>query len=186
MALSIQDLRSNLNLGGARPTLFEVHLSMPAGVDNGSAGRKLQFMCKATELPQSEIGVIRVPYFGRIVKYAGDRNFAAWPIRIINDEDFAIRNAFETWHSLINTRLGNRRAFGSDAPDLYKTSGEIRHFDRTGKLLKTYVIQGAWPSNVSSIQLDWGAQDSIEEFDVTLEYDWYDIKGVTGTGGPSI
>lgn len=186
MALSIQDLRSNLNLGGARPTLFEVQLTMPAGVDNGGAARKLVFTCEAAELPPSTIGVIPVAYFGRIIKFAGDRDFTPWGIRIINDEDFVVRNAFETWHSLINTRIGNRRAFGSDVPALYKSSAEVRQFDRTGALIRTYIFQGMWPSNISGIGLDWAAQNQLEKFDVQLEYDWYDTAGPTGTGGPSI
>lgn len=186
MALNIQDLRSGLNLGAARPTLFEVHISMPAGVDNGSAGRKLVTSCEAAELPASVIGVIPIAYFGRIVKYAGDRDFAPWGVRIINDEDFVVRNALETWHSLINTRLGNRRAFGSDAPSLYKASAEVRQFDRQGNIVRTYVMQGLWPSQLSPIGLDWASQNQYEKFEVTFEYDWYDLAGSTGDGGPSL
>lgn len=184
MAFNINDLRANLDLGGARPTLFTVQLSMPAGVDgSAAASRKLTFSCQSTQLPPSNIGTIPVPYFGRIIKLAGDRNFEPWSVSVLNDEDFLIRNALESWHSLINTRVTNLRDTVTANPNLYKASAIVTQYGKTGNVLREYTFQGLWPAEITPIDLSWGAQDQLEQFNVTFQYDWYDINGPTGTGG---
>jgi len=72
----------------------------------GPAG-KMEFLCKAASLPASTIGTIEVPFRGRILKIPGDRTFAEWQLTILNDNDFAIKNAFEEWMNLINSHVGN-------------------------------------------------------------------------------
>ena len=54
-----------------------------------------RFMCKAANLPASNIANIDVPFRGRIFKVAGDRTIDTWTITIINDEGFALRNALK-------------------------------------------------------------------------------------------
>ncbi len=184
MAFKVTDLRENLDLGGARPTLFEVQLTLPAVVNNVSSGiamRKLTFTCKAAEIPPSNIGTIRVPYFGRFINQPGDRQFAPWPVKVVNDEDFVVRDALENWHNIINARRRNVRQTSSSNPIQVKSTALVRQFGRTGEqdVLRTYTFQGIWPNQVGGIGLDWGAQDQIEEFDVTFEYDWYDVAGAT-------
>jgi hypothetical protein len=116
MAFNINDLRSQLVLGGAKPSLFQVQITNPV---NGIADIKVPFMVKAATLPPSTLGTIEVPYFGRKIKLAGDRTFDTWAVTVINDEDFAVRNAMETWMSSINTHQGNITTFGSATPDFF-------------------------------------------------------------------
>lgn len=184
MAFKVTDLRENMNLGGARPTLFEIQLTLPSIVNgqvDPDAMRKLTFSCRASEIPPSQIGTIGLPYFGRIIKQPGDRQFAPWNIRVINDEDFKVRDTLEAWHNIINARRRNTRDTPTSNPMHIKASGLVKQFGRTGEqdLIRTYVFQGVWPSNIEGIGLDWGAIDAIEEFGVTLEYDWYDVLGST-------
>lgn len=188
MAFKVTDLRENLQLGGARPTLFEVQLTLPSiinGQVDANAMRKLTFSCRASELPSSQLGVINIPYFGRNIKQPGDRTFNPWAIRVINDEDFIIRDAFEVWHNIINARRRNVRQTPDSNPQFVKGHGFIKQFGRTGEgdVLRVYEFNGVWPSQVSPIQTDWGALDQVEEFDVVLEYDWFDVEGVTTGGG---
>lgn len=190
MSFKVTDLKENMNLGGARPTLFEVQLTLPNIVNgsvDGGAMRKLTFSCRSTELPSSNLGTIGLPYFGRVINQPGDRTFAPWNIRVINDEDFVIRDAFENWHNIINARRRNVRQTPTSNPSHIKASGLVKQFGRTGEgdLIRTYIFQGAWPSQVSGINLDWGAIDQVEEFDVTLVYDWHDVQGRTVRGNVS-
>jgi hypothetical protein len=94
MAFNVNELRSQLTLGGAKPTLFQVQLANPV---NSAGDLKLPFMCKAASLPASTLGTVSVPYFGRTIKLAGDRTFEEWEVTIINDEDFLVKNAIEEW-----------------------------------------------------------------------------------------
>lgn len=183
MAFNINDLRANLDLGGARPTLFTVQLTMPAGVDNGAAARKLTYTAQSTQIPSSNLGTIGVPYFGRVIKLAGDRSFEPWSCNILVDEDYVTREAFEAWHQLINSRVDNLRETATANPNLYKTSAVVTQYGKTGNVLRRYTFQGLWPSEVGPIELAWSAQDQLEQFNVTFQYDWFDVSGPTGTGG---
>lgn len=173
-------------MGGARPTLFTVTLAMPSGINTGTASRKLTFTAESSQIPASIIGNIGVPYFGRIVNFAGDRTFQPWAVQVVNDEDFVVREAFEAWHSIINTRLGNIRSTPTSSPTFYKADGEVTQYARTGEALRTYSFRGLWPSEIAPIELSWGSHDQIERFSVQFQYDWYDTSGVTGDGGGSI
>ena len=80
MAFNINEIKSQLALGGARPSLFQVTLTNPV---NAAADLKFPFMCRAAQMPASTLGTIEVPYFGRKVKIAGDRTFAEWTVTLI-------------------------------------------------------------------------------------------------------
>jgi hypothetical protein len=110
MAFNVNEIRSQMVGGGARPTLFQVQITNPA---NGAGDLKVPFMVKATSLPASNLGTIEVGYFGRKVKVAGDRTFDEWSVTVINDEDFLIRNAMEEWMNQINLHQQNTRGFGT-------------------------------------------------------------------------
>jgi len=40
--------------------------------------------------------------------------------------------------------------------------------------LKKYRFVGLFPTDVSAIDVDWGSNDAIEEFTVSLSYQWWD------------
>ena len=98
MAFNVNQFRTSLTGDGARPNLFEVRLTFPNYASLGAAASaKSSFMVKTAALPGSTVGMVTVPYFGREVKVAGNRTFADWSVTVINDEDFLIRNAMESW-----------------------------------------------------------------------------------------
>ena len=173
MAFNINEFKSQLVGGGARPTPFQVQITNPI---LPIADIKLPFMVKAAALPGSTLGSYVVPYFGRQIKYAGDRVFEDWPVTVINDEDFAIRNALEVWSNAINSHDSNTRAL----PQKYKSNGIVTQYSKNGRILRTYVFEGLYPVAIDSIPLAWEATDTIEEFGVTLQYDLWRVEGTTG------
>jgi hypothetical protein len=175
MAFNVAEFRANMVGDGARPNLFAVSLVFPTGVANGvGAGQKVTFMAKAAQLPGSTIGMITVPYFGRELKFAGNRTFADWTLQIINDEDFTISNAVESWMNMINSHAGNVRAAGAVNPSNYSVDAEVIQYGKNGEELKRYKFVGMFPQDVSPIDLDWGSNDSIEEFSVTFAYQFWE------------
>ena len=173
MAFNINEFKSQLVGGGARPTLFQVQITNPI---LGNADFKIPFLVKTAALPGSSVGSYPVPYFGRTVKYAGDRTFEPWSVTVINDEDFAIRNAMEAWSNAINSHDSNTRAL----PQQYKSNGIVTQYSKDGKPLRTYVFEGMYPVTIDAISLSWSDTDAIEEFSVTFEYDLWRVEGATG------
>ena len=182
---SIVDFRSKMTGGGARSNLFEVNIQYPTGVGNGTATGDGEFLIKAAEIPAANLGNIPVPFRGRVLPVAGDRTFDPWTVTVINDTDFKIRDRMEKWSNFINDI---QTAQGSVNPEAYQTSAVVQQLGRSGvkstiPILREYRFVGIYPNAVSSIPLDYGATDQIEEFQVTFNYLYYEIfGGDDGTG----
>lgn len=183
--MSILDFKSNLLGGGARPNQFRVELNFPSIVGGTTeAARKAQFLCNAASLPGSNIEVAPIPYRGRIVPLAGERVFTPWQITVVNDTDFAIRDAFENWMQVINSVRNNT---GATNPLSYTAQMSVHQLDRNGNVIKSYTFIDAWPSNLGDIQLSYAANNVVEEFPVTLQYAYWETSttnsGVTAQVG---
>ena len=190
---SIIAFRDKLTGGGARSNLFEVNIHLPSGVEDpsGGFGEDIRFMTKAAEIPASNIGNIPVPFRGRVLPIAGDRTFDPWTVTIINDQKFNLRDVMEQWSNKINDL---QFAGGDINPADYQTKAEVFQLGRNSKndgldmtgsepipVLRQYDFEGIYPNVVSSIPLDYGATDQIEEFQVTFNYIYWTVKGGVGT-----
>lgn len=173
MPFNVYEFRSQLQGDGARPNLFEVQLTFPTFINPGNANKKITFMCKTASLPGSTIGQVPVFYFGRETKLAGNRTFPEWNLTIINDEDFAVRNAFEKWLNGINRHVGNVRDLWAGNSLGYATQAYVKQYGKTGSVLKQYTFEGMFPLDLGQIDLDWGQNDTIEEYSVTLAYQYF-------------
>jgi hypothetical protein len=173
MAFNVNQFRSQLQSDGARPNLFEVSMPFPAFSLPGNAQTKMTFMCKTAQLPGSTLGVVPVQYFGRELKFVGNRTFADWTVTIINDEDFSVRNAFERWMNGINSHNLNVRNPIAGTPLGYSVDGQVTQFGKAGNTIKKYNFVGLFPTDITPIDVDWGSNDTIEEFSVTLTYQFW-------------
>ena len=190
---NITDFRSRMTGGGARSNLFEVEITFPGGlgISESTVSDKVPFLVKAAEIPASNLGNIPVPYRGRVLPIAGDRTFDPWTVTVINDTDFSIRDAMEKWSNSINDI---QTAQGEINPENYQKVGFVKQLSRRGTgandsvdILREYKFTGIYPNVVSSIPLDYGASDQIEEFQVTFNYlFWEVIGGTTDYGGSLI
>ena len=174
MAFNVNEFRSQMVGDGARPNLFEVTMPFPAFALPGNAQTKLSFMCKTAQLPGSTVNTVPVQYFGRELKFAGNRTFQDWTISVINDEDFVIRNAFERWMNGMNSHATNVRSPAALTPNGYTVDAGVTQFGKGGNALKKYKFIGVFPTDLSPIDVDWGSNDTIEEFTVTLSYQWWE------------
>jgi hypothetical protein len=182
MAFNIDNFVSRgLTLGGARPTLFDVVVTFPSGVPTSfEAQEKLKFTARATSIPASTVASVDVPYFGRTVKVAGDRTFADWSITVMNDEDYVVRNAFETWHNAINTIVSNVRLADSGiGGNGYRGEALVTQYSKSGSTtdfgyIKQYKFVNIFPVAVDEMALDWEAQNTIQTFGVTFAYDYWE------------
>ena len=180
---SITNFRDRLVGGGARPNMFEVNITLPEQIaPNGDISQDMRFLVKGAEIPAAVIGNIPVPFRGRVLPVAGDRTFPTWTVTVINDAQFNIRDAMEQWSNLINDLQFD---VGDINPADYQTKAEVFQLSRqsqgsggqsAGKggeiiqTLRTYNFEGIYPTEVSSIALDYGATDQVEEFQVTFNY----------------
>jgi hypothetical protein len=167
--LGIEDFKSKLRGGGARPNLFKATVNFP-----GYAGGDVEltsFLCKTAQLPASIIANLDVPFRGRQLKIAGDRTFEPWTVTIINDTDFSIRNAMERWMNGINAHSANT---GLTNPVDYQADLVVEQLDKDSSILKTYNFRGCFPTNVSAIDVSYETNDAIEEFTVEFQVQYWE------------
>ena len=179
---TITDFKSKMAGGGARPNLFEVELAYPdpIAIEN-DVKEKSRFLVKAALLPASNITPIEVNFRGRILKIAGDRTFDTWTVTVINDVDFSIRSAMEKWMDFINSM---EDATGAQDPALYQPDAYVHQLDRDGSTLRTYKFHDIFPTNISAIDLSYETVDSVEEFTVEFQVQWWEaIKGTGANAG---
>jgi hypothetical protein len=212
MAFNLDQFRANLPFGGARSALFEMTIQWPAGLapqtggvslagavsagpvtvqggatlGGGTATDVTRFLCKVSEIPASTIGSTDVPYFGRKLKYPGDRTFAPLSITIINDESFSVRASLEKWMERIalHSSAGSRTV-GSLTPttNQYVTNLTLTQYSRTGAPIRSYLFTGAWPSELGTISLDWNNADAIEDYTCQWQYQWWEAVGGSRDNG---
>ena len=190
MAFNAAEFRSKMRYGGARPNLYEVTLSFPS--DLGEASEIFTFMCRSASLPGMMIGTAPTSYFGRTVKFAGDRQFEDWNVQVYNDEDFKVRNAFEAWQNRMSLLDHNTKAVEnmcSPGPEAYYVDITVKQLGKDGGLcghgnggdgLKTYTLKNAWPNQSGPIELAWDANDQIETFSVNFTYDYFITDKIEG------
>ena len=174
MSLGVDDFKAKLTGGGARPNLFEVNVNFPPFV--GGDTEYASFMIKGASLPASVVAQIDVPFRGRQLKVAGDRTFENWTITVLNDGEMIIRNSFETWMNGINQHVAN---LGIVNPTDYKADMIVKQLTKDDKITREYQIRGAFPVNVSAIDLSYDTNDTIEEYTVELAYDYWEVRGAT-------
>jgi len=184
---TLSDFKTALSGGGARPNLFEVGITLPAAAQTAVGSQidaKFTLLCKATNLPASNVGNIDVPFRGRVFKVAGDRTFDTWQITVINDTDFVIRTFMESWMQHIGQY---KDASGVTTPADYMANATVTQLDRNVstmtassgggiKSAKEYKFEDIFPTNISAIDLSFDSSDQIEEFTVEFQVNyWYPV-----------
>ena len=175
---NISDFKSQLATSGARGNQFRVQITFPSIIPNAAlAGQKLQFLAKSAQLPSSTVGDITVMYRGRPVHFAGEREFEPWSIEVYNDNDFIVRNAFESW---VDTMANSDTTHGAMYTQIYQVDMQVQQLDRNDQIVKEYTFHDAFPLSVGQIQLDWDDSNVIERFPVTFQYNYFTSE--TGNG----
>tara|TARA_X000001388_G_scaffold19167_2_gene12531 strand:+ start:66 stop:593 length:528 start_codon:yes stop_codon:yes gene_type:complete len=173
---NINDFKAKLAGGGARANQFKVTMPFPGYASVGGEIEELAFLCRATSIPSMEITNINVPFRGRAIKIAGDRTIPSWSVTVYNDTNFKLRDAFERWQNGINNMSDNE---GLTNPVDYQVDAFLDHLDRNGNTIKSYTLRGVYPTGIAGIPLDYEEAGVIEQFEVTLEYQFFDARTTT-------
>jgi hypothetical protein len=214
MPYSINDFKNRITTG-VRPNLFSVSIPNITTLNTfGATEESITILCKSAALPSSSQGVAEVPFRGRVLKLPGDRTYDAWTATFYNDADFSIRSLFEGWINLINKGDANIGQLNPD--DIFReikvnqlkksinnspntattsatttnpntaTTSAIPATSPTADIIRTYTLNGAFPTSVSAITLGYDQNDQIEEFDVEFQYQYFSITTPGGNNSKDI
>jgi hypothetical protein len=169
--MSISNFKQQLAGGGARPNQFEILFAWPSVVTSVPTP-DARLLVSGAAIPASTVNPVITQYRGREVKMAGERIFDPFTITIINDTKQSLRTAMEEWMEKINNKATNA---GEVQPSEYYGEITVNHLDRNGSTITkgTYVLEDAFPINMSEVALQYAQNDIIEEFTVTFQYQHY-------------
>jgi len=203
---SIDAFRANLINGGARDNLYLVTGSFPSGgtrainaaagvagaifgtaaagavsavgglVNNGNANSQITFLCKGASIPASTLSEGTANFMGRTMKFAADRTFADWSLKVYNDGSYNLRKAFESWSNLINSYQSN---VGPNNFNSYLMDWAVQPLTREGNAICTYKFIGCYPKEIGAVELSFESKPGISEFGVSLSYQYYQLAGTT-------
>lgn len=165
---TISDFKNNFR-GGVRPNLFQCSITAPV-----FGQMNLQFLGKATSIPQSEIAKIEVPFRGRNLQVPGDRVFADWEVTILNDPDWQTRTAMEEWMNQISNHSQNVSSL--PAANVYGQA-IVQQLGRSGNTIRTYRMQDILPVTLAAITLDMAGGGEPEEYVVTFAVNNWTVDG---------
>ena len=175
MVAKLNDFVGKLAGGGARANQFMVTIS---GVSFVSNSEQIRFMCRSASLPALTVGEVPVFYRGRQIYVAGDRTYADWTITCYNDAGWLARGDFERWNNALQ-EIGQSTS-GTQDPASYYGIAQVEQKDRSDATMRVAEMRGVWPTNVGEIALAYDTVDAIEEFDVTLRFNWMQLYGAKG------
>jgi hypothetical protein len=135
-------------------------------------------------LPSAELGTIQVPYRGRILNIAGDRNYATWTIGIYDDNNSDnLWRSFQHWKERLDGHI-THQVGGSTAINIFNFKGlqkdwTVHQLPLNGDTpIRTFVLKNCWPELITQINLDMTAGGFVK-FTVNMVYDYYEItKGL--------
>lgn len=153
---------------GVRGNRFWVTITGPQG-GGGWSESPFGFLVKAFALPSRTIGEITVNFMGLQAKFAGDVTMDDMTMVLHNDNEFKIKTYFETWlRGIVNTQL-NTRSLAST----YKANINVDQLGKTGEVLASYQIIGAFPKQMDPVDLNQDNTDQFEELNITFACeDW--------------
>tara|TARA_Y100000114_G_scaffold80304_1_gene73947 strand:- start:678 stop:1286 length:609 start_codon:yes stop_codon:yes gene_type:complete len=183
--------------GGTRQNRFRVtgDLRGPDGEgQNGDVsmttlvGPNSNLLVKAAQFPAATLGIIPVPFRGRIAKVVGDRQYMEWPIVVYDTTDDVYRK-FQAWSEEANRHKENNQGDWNDDKEVL-TNWTIEHLSSKGgkigeesepdsaKTLKKVTLVNCWPVEIGSIDLSYDAMDTVVEFPVTIAYDYFQFENI--------
>ena len=175
---NISSFSNALQGGGARANQFQVTMS-GGGATGGPVSQSLSFLCRGAQIPALTIGEIAVPYRGRQVFLAGDRTYDAWTVTIMNDRSMGIRGQLESWMNNMQD-IGAATTSPSLNANSYYATALVKQLDRNDAPIRTYTLEGVWPTTLDAIDLAFDANDAIQEFGATFRFNWMTIAGGAG------
>lgn len=131
--------------------------------------RDIAFLVEATQMPGRNINTL---------DYQAEKETIKMPNGFIDDDvtmtflltnDFYIKDMMETWMSSIvdteNYKVGYKKAYQTDI-----TIQQLNDFDKNVYGIR---LQNAYPINISAVELNQTAENTIQRVTVTFAYDRY-------------
>jgi hypothetical protein len=170
------------NFFGVRPNRFLVETRWPTAVRSPDLS-DLFIYVKGADLPGSNIGTINLAWQGRIIKFAGERQYSDWVINVYDSNIPAkdLRTGFEAWMEALDGRNTHQLNYNlvSDWVIRYSdvspgTTQTPTNTQSPANFNKAVKLKNCWPTDIGAITLNYDVSDTFSEFTVQIAYDYWE------------
>lgn len=176
---------------GIRPNLFMVQVTdlednIGDKTEINGSDADFTFLCRSAGIPASTIGTVEVPFRGRVIKLPGDRTFESWTITIMADESMVVRGFFEKWMEKLNKHengAGYTTKFASTlkVSQMQRGTSTAEALKDPHSIVRSYEFFNAFPTNIAQIDLSYDNNNTIAEYTVEFQYDWWEANKADGS-----
>jgi len=178
--MNVDNFRSNFD-GGSRPNRYQVSGKIGSFGEVKASTNGL--LCRATSMPSATVGIMRVPFRGRVVKIPGDRTYEEWTCTFYDSmkDPHELHDKFWAWNNVFNVHETNVPGSGFAADSGVNLNSEMEYWTvaqlgMDGNPKRKTRLVNCWPTVVSEIALTYDAADTIAEFSVTFAYDYLELN----------
>ena len=163
----IRQIENVLGTAG-RQNKYRVIFSFPPAIQPLTNLEDVDVLAKSASAPQKEIGVIEVWNQGRKLPIPGDTTFDnVWPVSFYLPEDHTLRYDMLKWQDACDNFYKNKH---TGDPSAIFADMRVEQLDSAGKATATYTLHSCWPSIVGEVAFDDSAENSPQEFELTITY----------------
>lgn len=190
MANVVQTMINSALGDGARSSKFECII----GLDSFSGGSKMiSAVVKTSQFPGISNEVIDFKFKGRNIPLRGQTTHGnTWTCTFYLDEMHSLKSAFEAEIEALDNHLFAdptnmvRSALSRKSRNYTKTLTIIQlDFDGTQQAA-IYNLYNVFPKSVSSVETDYSAVGTVQEFTVEFSYSHHEVHNIKGSDGSFI
>lgn len=180
---SISQFKSTIDAAGglSRGVFYDCQITLNASLESPGAtastgiptfstgttgfGYEQLLLCKAANLPASQIDFTELKYFTRSVKVPATSQFSPITLTFYNTQNYQLRNKFLAWMSRFNQPLTNSR----DTTGLY---GKItlQPKNMLHKNVAIYKFLEVFPTSIAGLQYSYENDTQVQTYDVEFQY----------------
>lgn len=164
MSGSISQFKSMMAGEFARPSRFDVSLTVPSIVDSG-ASRNLTYRCENAQLPSRTFATAEQKVYGPIEKYPYLTTYNDLELTFIVSDNMLEKYMFDSWLEKINPSSTNNFAYKYD----YSTIITVNQYNSQNEVTYSADFIEAYPISVNQLDLDWST-DGYHKLTVTFAY----------------
>jgi hypothetical protein len=157
--------------GGTRPNRFRIFGTSTVPGTGSPSGLFRETHCTAATLPESIVGIIPIPFRGRVYKFPGDRTYNEWNVTMLDDIlTSATWQFFHDWSNQFNNHDTNV-SVSREQKDQFCKDLTVQLLDhQTDNVIRTMQLLNAWPVQVGPVTLDMNAANQLGSFQVQIAY----------------
>ncbi len=173
---SIVSFKQGFN-GGTRANRFVVQPQWPNSLNVPNS--ESTFKMVSASLPVAQVNPISIPYRGRLINFAGDRQYTPWSVGIYDDNNpNGLWKGLQKWTELMDGHYTHKVINNDFAYQQLQTTWVIRQLDLNGaNTIRKITLYKCWPSMIEEIPLNMG-EGSFVTFSAVLTFDYAKIEDI--------